>query len=81
MAQWIARWTSNPEVVGSSPIGDVYFISALSMYLMQCFQIFQIIYYLCPPLVCFFFTVGLCHLDVPGFDSTYVAATRLESLI
>ena len=24
MAQWIARRTSNPEAVGSSPTGDVY---------------------------------------------------------
>ena len=23
MAQWIARWTSNPEAVGSSPTGEV----------------------------------------------------------
>ena len=22
IAQWIARWTSNPEVVGSNPTGD-----------------------------------------------------------
>ena len=22
VAQWIARWTSNPEVVGSNPTGD-----------------------------------------------------------
>ena len=28
VAQWIARWTSNPEVVGSSPTGDAYFIFA-----------------------------------------------------
>ena len=23
VAQWIARWTSNPEAVGSNPTGDV----------------------------------------------------------
>ena len=25
VAQWIARWTSNPEVVGSNPTGDDQF--------------------------------------------------------
>ena len=27
IAQWIARWTSNPEVVGSNPTGDDVFAS------------------------------------------------------
>ena len=27
IAQWIARWTSNPEVVGSNPTGDYVFAS------------------------------------------------------
>ena len=26
IAQWIARWTSNPEVVGSNPTGDDIFL-------------------------------------------------------
>ena len=25
VAQWIARWTSNPEVAGSNPAGDADF--------------------------------------------------------
>ena len=25
VAQWIARWTSNPEAAGSSPAGDDFF--------------------------------------------------------
>ena len=25
VAQWIAHWTSNPEVAGSSPVKSVYF--------------------------------------------------------
>ena len=29
MAQWIARRTSNPEVVGSSPTGDVFYFEEL----------------------------------------------------
>ena len=28
VAQWIARRTSNPEVVGSSPTGDAFFLIA-----------------------------------------------------
>ena len=24
VAQWIARWTSNPEVAGSNPAGDAF---------------------------------------------------------
>ena len=24
MAQWIERWTSNPKVAGSSPVGGTY---------------------------------------------------------
>ena len=27
VAQWIARWTSNPEVVGSNPTVDDFFSS------------------------------------------------------
>ena len=27
VAQWIARWTSNPEVPGSSPGGDVVMVA------------------------------------------------------
>lgn len=27
VAQWIARWTSNPKVVGSTPTRDAYFFS------------------------------------------------------
>ena len=27
VAQWIARWTSNPEVAGSNPAGDDAFVS------------------------------------------------------
>ena len=26
LAQWIARWTSNPKVVGSSPTQGIFFI-------------------------------------------------------
>ena len=26
LAQWIARWTSNPEVAGSNPAGDDDFV-------------------------------------------------------
>ncbi len=32
VAQWIARWTSNPEVVGSSPISGYPRISASYIY-------------------------------------------------
>ena len=33
MAQWIAHWTSNPEVAGSSPVKSVYtfLISTIQM--------------------------------------------------
>ena len=27
VAQWIARWTSNPEVAGSNPAGDEFLVS------------------------------------------------------
>lgn len=27
MAQWIARWTSNPEAAGSNPAGDENLVS------------------------------------------------------
>ena len=30
VAQWIARWTSNPEVPGSSPGGDAFFYLKIS---------------------------------------------------
>ena len=26
VAQWITRWTSNPEIVGSNPIGNFFLI-------------------------------------------------------
>ena len=27
VAQWIARWTSNPEGAGSNPAGDEFLVS------------------------------------------------------
>ena len=32
IAQWIARWTSNPEVVGSNPTGDEIFVLILNVF-------------------------------------------------
>ena len=34
VAQWIARWTSNPEAAGSNPVGDVIILTAFI--LMTC---------------------------------------------
>ena len=30
LAQWIARWTSNPKVMGSSPIGSSALVAQLA---------------------------------------------------
>ena len=30
VAQWITRWTSNPEIVGSNPIGNFFLIQKIS---------------------------------------------------
>ena len=38
VAQWIARWTSNPEVVGSNPTGDVFYY--FIVYYSTCVQLF-----------------------------------------
>ncbi len=38
MAQWIAHWTSNPEVAGSNPVKSVYINKAadLSSVILGC---------------------------------------------
>ena len=33
VAQWIARWTSNPKVAGSNPAGDKYVLFLLREFL------------------------------------------------
>ena len=47
VAQWIARWTSNPEVAGSNPAGDEIFFF-FSLFVLVLVLLF-IIHYLSLP--------------------------------
>ena len=54
VAQWIARWTSNPEVAGSNPAGDAdFFFPSPPLYIYIIY-----IFFLCchhyPPIIMIF---------------------------
>ncbi len=69
MAQWIARRTSNPEAVGSSPTVDVFFCFSLIILYFEMNSDSSIRDFLCGAAIGTALTMSACYFLRPDYPS------------